>query len=102
MLFDEYGNELSTQSEEARDFYNIAVNRFLGAEPCVKEAFEAAVVADPNFALAHVGYAREMHLRGFSDDLKKSLNRASELAGNLTEREISHLNVSTLLLKGKS
>ena len=102
MLDDEYGNKLSTNSFEAVDFYNKGTHQFLGAEPGVENSFRAAIDADPEFALAHIGYAREMQLRGRSADMRQSLNRAIEYAENLSEREQSHLNVSSLLLRGKS
>ena len=43
-----------------------------------------------------------MQLRGRSADMRRSLDRAIEYAENLSEREQSHLNVSSLLLRGKS
>ncbi len=102
MLSDDYDSSLSTQSVEARDAYDLGVRKFLGAEPGVAEAFNAAIDADEGFALAHIGHAREMQLHGRPDLFKASLNRARELAGGLTEREISHISVSGLLLEGKA
>ena len=102
MFDDEYGNKLSTNSREAVDLYNKGTHQFLGAEPGVENNFRYAIDADPEFALAHIGYAREMQLRGRSNDMRQALGRAIEYAGNLTEREQSHLNVSSLLLRGKS
>ena len=102
MLDDEYGNKLSTNSTEAVDLYNKGTHLFLGAEPGVENSFRAATDADPEFSLAHIGYAREMQLRGRSADMRRSLDRAIEYAENLSEREQSHLNVSSLLLRGKS
>lgn len=102
MLTDAYGNTLSTRSEAARDAYDLGVRRFLGAEPGVAAAFNEAIDADDGFALAHVGIAREMQLRGRPDQTKASLDRARELAGGLSRREHSHINASGLLLEGKS
>jgi tetratricopeptide (TPR) repeat protein len=102
MLTDAYGNSLSTQSEEARDAYDLGVRRFLGAEPGVADAFEAAINSDEGFALAHIGRARDMQLRGRPDQVKASLSRARELTNGLSERELSHINVSGLLLEGKA
>ena len=102
MLTDAYGNLLSTQSVEARDAYDLGVRRFLGAEPGVAAAFYTALDADDGFALAHIGVAREMQMRGRSDQTKASLNCARELTGGLSARERSHVNASGLLLEGKS
>ena len=102
MLVDSYGNKNATQSVEAIGYYNRGVHSFLGAEPGVETLFQSAIDADPQFALAHIGYAREMQLRGCADEVKKSLRTAFEVGQNLSKREQSHLNVSSLLLRGKS
>ena len=102
MFNDGYGNKISTESAEAADFYIKGTHQFLGAEPGVEDSFRSAIETDPEFALAHIGYAREMQLRGRSTDMRQALNRAIKYAENLSEREQSHLNVSSLLLSGKS
>ena len=102
MFSDAYQNLLSTHSSAARDAYDVAVRRFLGAEADVETAFQAAIDADDDFALAHIGMAREMQLRGRPDRVKESLSRARSLMAGLTEREQSHIDVSGLLLEGKS
>jgi tetratricopeptide (TPR) repeat protein len=102
MLTDAYGNTLTTRSPEARDAYDLGVRKFLGAEAGVADAFDAAINADEGLALAHIGVAREMQLRGRMDQVKTSLARARALADGLNERELSHLNVSGLLLEGKA
>ena len=101
MLADAYGNPVSTHSIEARDAFDQGVKKFLGAEPGVADAFLAATRADEGFALAHIGHAREMQLRGRRDQVKASLGRARELSPGLTTREISHIDASGLLLEGK-
>ena len=102
MLSDAYENPISTLSSEAGEAYDLGVHRFLGAEPGVETAFQTAIDADERFLLAHIGVAREMQLRGQPDLVKRSLNRACELAVNVSDRERSHLNASALLLEGKS
>ena len=102
MLSDAYENPISTLSSEAREAYDLGVHRFLGAEPGVETAFQTAIDADERFLLAHIGVAREMQLRGQPDLVKRSLNRACELAVNVSDRERSHLNASALLLEGRS
>ena len=101
MLKDAYGNRLSTTSTEARDAYDLGVRRFLGAEPGVQAAFTAAIEADANFALAHIGLARELQLRAERGRVKECLARVAELADGLTPREASHIRTSTLLVTGK-
>ena len=101
MLSDAYENSISTLSSEARKAYDLGVHRFLGAEPGVESAFQSAIDADEGFALAHIGLAREMQLRGQPSQVRTSLNRARELVSNISDRERSHLNTSALLLEGK-
>ncbi len=102
MLDDAYGNAVGTHSPDARDAYDLGVRRFLGAEPGVAEAFEAAIAADEGFALAHIGLARDMLMRARPDRVKESLGRARALASGLSARERAHINASALLLTGKS
>ena len=91
MFDDEYGNKVSTNSSEAVDAYNRGIHQFLGAEPGVEESFRSAMDADPEFALAHIGYAREMQLRGRYTEMRQALNRAIKCTVNLSAREQSHL-----------
>lgn len=58
MLQDRYGNDLTTDSADARDAYVEGMDRFLAAAPDVEAAFQQALAADPDFALAHVAVAR--------------------------------------------
>lgn len=102
MLEDAYGNSVGTRSLDARDAYDLGVHRFLGAEPGVEKAFEAAIEADEGFALAHIGLARDMQVRARPDRVKASLARARALASGLSPRERSHINASALLLEGKA
>ena len=102
MLDDAYGNPVGTRSVEARDAYDLGISRFLGAEPRVSDAFEAAINADESFALAHIGLARNMQLLAQPDRVKASLQQARSLASGLSTRERSHINASALLLEGKA
>ena len=101
-MLDAYENPVSTTSTSACDAYNRGVHRFLGAEPSVEESFQLAIDEDPKFALAHIGLAREMQIRGRPDDVRTSLGNARELIENLSEREKSHIHISAFLLEGKS
>ena len=76
MFSDEYGNKVSTNSAEAAGLYIKGTHQFLGAEPGVENSFRSAIDADPEFALAHIGYAREMQLRGRSTDMRQALEKA--------------------------
>lgn len=100
MLEDRYGNTLSTRSAEARDAYVEAVDRFLAALAGVEDAFGAAVAADPDFALAHVGLARWRQVSGDGRGAAQAMARARALADRVTAREAGHLHALGLLVDG--
>jgi Tfp pilus assembly protein PilF len=55
---DRYGLPLSTASSEAAEAYRDGIDLMLSAWPGAAEAFDRAIAADPDFALAHVARAR--------------------------------------------
>ena len=59
MVFeDRYGLTLSTNSSEAAAAYREGVDLLLSAWTSSAEAFDRAIAADPDFALAHIARAR--------------------------------------------
>ncbi len=101
MLTDRYDNPLDTQSIRARDHYITAVDRILGAEPDMGAAFDAAIAADPDFALAHVGRARARQLSGDPAGARAAIAHARTLAPNLPDQQASHINAMGLMIEGK-
>src|SRR5262249_55096866 len=57
--------------------------------------------ADPTFALAHIGLARESFLQADVKPAREAAVRARELARNTTPREQSHINAVALPIEGK-
>ena len=55
---DRYGLTLSTTSAAAASAYRDGIDLMLSAWPGAAEAFEHAIAADPDFALAHIARAR--------------------------------------------
>ena len=55
---DRYGLELSTASAEAATAYRDGVDLLLAFWPGATDAFERAIMLDPDFALAHAARAR--------------------------------------------
>ena len=55
---DRYGLPLSTGSSDAAEAYRDGIDRMLSAWTGAAEAFERAIAADPDFALAHIARAR--------------------------------------------
>ena len=64
MLQDRYGLALSTSSEAAASAYRDGIDLMLAAWPGAGGTLDAAVAADPGFALAHAGRARLLAREG--------------------------------------
>jgi len=101
MLKDRYGLGLATSSPAARDAYVEGSDLLLTLYPGALSAFERAIAADPGFALAHVGRARALQLTGDVPGAQGAIATAQGLAGGLSEREISHIEVFGFLIGGK-
>ncbi len=102
MLTDRYGLQLSTASDVAAANYREGVDLLLSAWPGAAERFEAAIAADPAFALAHVagGRVHQIHAEGTAARAKAQQARA--LALTATAREQSHVHVLALNIEGQS
>lgn len=100
---DRYGLPLSTSSETAAAAYRRGVDLMLSAWPGAAEAFDEAIAADPDFALAHIARAR-MHF--IYADARAAHARAAiarELVGrSASAREKSHVEVLALAMEGQS
>jgi tetratricopeptide (TPR) repeat protein len=101
MLTDRYGLKISTSSETARDAYVEGVDLLFSGNLGPAQAFERAIAADPNFALAHAGRARALQLRGDMPPAREAMAQANATAKNLPEREASHMAFYNLVLAGQ-
>ena len=93
MLADRFGLPLSTSSAAARDAYVDASERALTFYPGALAAYDSAIAADANFALAHVGKAQVLMREGNVAGAGAALTAAKELAIGLSEREASHIAI---------
>jgi hypothetical protein len=84
---DRYGNVLTTSSREAAEAYSEAVDTTLAAGVGALQGFEAAIEADPEFALAHAGRARMKQLAGDAAEARRSFDVAEQLVQSATPRE---------------
>ncbi len=91
MLSDPYGLPVTTASPAARDAHALGLDRLLTQYDGIVEAFEAAIAADPGFALAHVGRAQGLMLRGDTAEAAAALATAESLTGGITPREASQI-----------
>jgi len=92
---------ISTTSTAARNAYVLGVERFLAALPGVSEAFQAAIDADPGFALPHIGLARHAAMMGDRTGVACALAAANTRLGGASEREKGHVHMQTLMMSGK-
>jgi len=104
---DRYGFALSTQSGAAAAQYQAGVDLLLSMWPGEAQALDAAIAADPDFALAHAARARLHAICAQPDAAKAAITQAAALAeknakGYITERERSHVNVLRLAIHGQS
>src|SRR3954471_14708769 len=99
---DRRGLPLSTTSDLAAEHYREGVDLLLSAWPGAAEALEAAIAADPDFALAHAARARLHAIRAEPAEARARIAAATEIvARHGTERERSHVEVLSLAIQGQ-
>lgn len=99
---DRYDNSLTTNSDAAVTHYVEGVDCFLAARFGAVAAFQAAVEADPRFAVGHAGLARAAMMSGDMALAKSSLGAALECVEGVSERERDHVKIFELLLSGQA
>jgi len=99
---DRYGLTLSTTSSEAAAAYREGVDLMQAAWTGAAEAFEQAIAADPDFALAHISRARIHTFYQQGDVARKKAALARELvAKNGSARERGHVETLALAIEGQ-
>jgi len=98
VLTDRYDLPVSTTSATARDAYVRGLDRLLMLHDGVLDAFDAAIAADPGFALAHA--ARGHVLLSFADapGARAALDQAEALLPGATAREASQIRFFRTLM----
>jgi len=100
-LEDRYGLKMSTISAAAASAYCDGVDLMLSAWTGAAEAFDRAIAADPDFALAHVARARIHTFYQQGEAARKGAATARALVGKHgTEREQSHVAALSLAIDG--
>jgi tetratricopeptide (TPR) repeat protein len=100
MAADRFGYPLTTASEEAAEHYRCAVDYMLSANFGAADALEAAVRADPDFALARAANARWLQLYMRIPEAKAEAAAARALSDRLTPREVRHVEIIALAVDG--
>lgn len=94
---------LSTSSEAAARRYRDGQALMLASWTGADAAFDDAIAADPDFALAHAARARLFVMSGETDRAREVMKEASALAERLgDERERSHVDMLATLTAGQS
>ncbi len=100
MQIDRYGYGLTTSSAAAAASWIEGADRALAADGGALEAFDRAIAQDDDFALAHIGRARVLVLRGRTSEARAEASRARQLAELATARERSHVDALATMIEG--
>jgi hypothetical protein len=82
--------------------YRRGVDCVLLAVPGAERAFQAALDADPGFALAAIGLARTRQIFGRLDEARAAGAAARRLAGGVSRRERQHVEAIGTLVDGNA
>jgi tetratricopeptide (TPR) repeat protein len=91
-----------TASIAARDNYVHASDLALTFYPGAGEAYDRAIAADPDFALAHAGKAQVLMRQGDVAAARAELEAAKDAAAGLSDREASHIGFFDLVFAGRT
>src|SRR6266513_2226832 len=95
-LTDRFGLALTTDSPHAVESYIRAVDLLLSANTGAETLLDAALDADPDFALAHIARGRLCQVQARIPEAKEAATRARDLAERVTPRERGHIETIAL------
>ncbi len=101
-LTDRYGLTVSTESPAAFDQFQDGMDRLLAYGPGAEDCFAAALAADENLALAHVGRALLAAVQGDGATARAAAGRARETAAGATRRERQHAEAVHAFVAGET
>jgi hypothetical protein len=100
---DRWGLPISAGSAEAANAYREGMDLLLAAWPGAGDRLDAAIAADPDFALAHAAGARVQALNARPAVARASISHAEQIVSRRgDERERSHVGVVAHALNGRS
>ncbi|MBX3503037.1 MAG: tetratricopeptide repeat protein [Alphaproteobacteria bacterium] len=100
MTSDRFGYPLTTASEEAARHYGRAVDCMLTASFGAADSLDAALHADPDFALARIAKARWLQLYMRMPEAQAEAAAARALSERLTPREARHVDIIASAVEG--
>src|SRR5437763_3839988 len=99
-ITDRFGLPLTTQSPQAAENYNRAVDLLLSANTGAEALLDAALAADPEFALAHIARARLCQVQARMPEAKEAAAAARGLRDRVSAREQGTIEVIALTIDG--
>src|SRR4030088_3069389 len=99
-LTDRLGLPLTTQSPQAAESYTRAVDLLLSANAGAEALLDAALAADPEFALAHIARARLCQVQARMPDAKAAAAKARGLRDRVSPREQGTIEAIALTVDG--
>src|ERR1700686_4970072 len=97
---DRFGLPLTTQSAQAAESYDRAVDLLLSANTGGEALLDAALAADPEFALAHIARARLCQMQARMPEAKDAAAKARALQDLVSRREQGTIEVVALAVDG--
>jgi tetratricopeptide (TPR) repeat protein len=97
---DRFGLPLTTQSERAAEDYVRGVDLLLSANFGAEALLDAALAADPEFALGHIARARLLQMLSRVVEAKEAAAAARAISGRVTPREQGHIETVALVVDG--
>src|SRR3954454_5810983 len=98
---DRYDLPLTTSSERAAAHYRDGMDCMLSAWHGAEDAFDRAIAADGEFALAHIARARLHQLNMQAGEARSMAAQARQLATNADARERQHIDIMATVIEGK-
>jgi tetratricopeptide (TPR) repeat protein len=99
---DRYGLTVTTASPVAFEQFRDGVDRLLAYGPGAEDCFAAALAADDNLALAHVGRALLAAVQGDGATARTAAGRAREASAGATRRERQHVEAVNAFVAGET
>jgi len=97
---DRFGLPLTTQSSAAAEKYVAALDLMLSANIGAGALLDAALAADPDFALGHIARGRNLQVQADIPGAKAAAALARALSDRVTLREARHIETVALAIDG--
>src|SRR3954447_19328676 len=98
---DRYDLPLTTSSERAAAHYRDGMDCMLSAWHGAEDAFDRAIAADGEFAMAHIARARLHQLNMQVGEARSMAAHARQLATNADARERQHIDILATVIEAK-